>query len=79
MYLKDLTFIEDGNQDYITNNNLINFNKKIQLSNILLKIKEYQNTNYNFEAIDYIQKYFGSMKPENMLNEDKMWENSLKM
>ncbi len=42
MYLKDLTFIEDGNPDIITDFKLINFNKRTQLSKIILKIKEYQ-------------------------------------
>lgn len=41
VYLKDLTFIEDGNPDMIRGN-LINFYKRRQLSKVIIKMKEYQ-------------------------------------
>jgi hypothetical protein len=77
MYLKDLTFIEDGNPDFIREG-LINVFKRRQTSKIILEIKQYQQQPYQFDAIPYVQqslpKLFAQIK-----SDDEMWELSQKL
>jgi hypothetical protein len=40
VYLTDLTFIEDGNPDYI--NELINFSKRSLIYTVIAKIQQFQ-------------------------------------
>jgi hypothetical protein len=42
VYLTDLTFIEDGNPDYI--NELINFSKRSLIYTVIAKIQQFQVT-----------------------------------
>jgi hypothetical protein len=68
MFLTDLTFIEEGNVDYI--DNLINFKKRRQIAETILKIMQYQQQGYLFfEPVDYIQKKLKSLTvlPQNTL------------
>lgn len=45
MYLTDLTFIEDGNQNFISG--LINFKKRQMIYNVIAEIQLYQQDRYN--------------------------------
>lgn len=56
-YLGDLTFIEDGNPDWI-NGNMINWEKRKLQYTILSKIDQYQRTAFNFRRVVDIQKLF---------------------
>jgi len=40
VYLRDLTFIDDGNPDYVES--LINFQKLIMLGEVVLEVREWQ-------------------------------------
>ena len=44
MYLKDLTFIDDGNEDYL--HNLINYGKRKMAQDQIAKIQLYQSTRF---------------------------------
>jgi hypothetical protein len=61
MFLTDLTFIEEGNKDYI--DNLINFKKRRLIAETILKIMQYQQQGYLFfESVDFIQKKLKNIK-----------------
>lgn len=62
MYLKDLTFINDGNADNIRDG-LINVFKRRQVSKIILEtIKVNQNTPFLFETIDYMRRVINQIQ-----------------
>lgn len=46
MYLTDLTFIHEGNQDLMPNTKMINFGKCILISDVLREIQLYQQTKF---------------------------------
>lgn len=48
IYLTDLTFIEDGNPDYISS--LINFKKRELVYDVIREIEQYQQKGYDFPA-----------------------------
>ncbi len=54
LFLSDLTFISDGNQDFWKGTNLINFEKRVMIANVILKIQEYQSRPYCFKPIPEI-------------------------
>lgn len=79
MYLKDLTFIEDGNPDVI-GDGLVNVFKRRQIAQIIQKIKHYQQTPYPIEPIPYIRDVFhGPLFKTIERDEDKLWERSIKI
>jgi son of sevenless len=55
VYLTDLTFVEEGNLDFIKN--LINFGKRELVYNILEEIQRYQQTPYVFPLVDSISPH----------------------
>ena len=58
LYTKDLTFIEDGNPDtLICDSHLINFTKRKLLAEVILEVKTFQNTPYNFMLVPAIERY----------------------
>jgi son of sevenless-like protein len=65
VYLTDLTFIEDGNKDYVTDEGLINFDKRRKISTVIREIQQYQQTPYCLEAVPWLQ---------DMLNKVEYWE-----
>jgi len=56
LYLKDLTFIEDGNPDYLATRekrtNIINFEKMERIANVIKSIRMHQQTPYLFHRVD---------------------------
>jgi hypothetical protein len=56
VYLTDLTFIEDGNKDFIAEN-LINFDKRRKISQVILEIQQYQQTPYCLEEVPVIKQF----------------------
>ena len=49
-YLTDLTFIEDGNPDYIQG--LINYRKRELVYSVIREIQQYQQESYTFELVN---------------------------
>ena len=72
VYLTDLTFIEDGNPDYI--NGLINFKKRRLIYGVISRIQQYQQLQYNFYPVHQIQEFL-LRSPK--LDENSQWELSL--
>jgi len=74
MYLKDLTFIEDGNNNYITNvegdyDDIVNFEKMRKLASTIQDIFLYQQKPYNFRK-EYVILQFIESRLE-FINEDE--------
>lgn len=82
MYLKDLIFIDDGNRDNVDSKNgvvLINYSKRRHISKAILKLKDYQKGKYNIQVVHHLKdSLLKQILNTKFLNEDQMWENSLK-
>lgn len=58
VYLTDLTFVEDGNPDYLqAEQGIINFAKRMKAADIIENIRQFQSKPYNFQMVPEIQKY----------------------
>jgi son of sevenless-like protein len=58
VYLTDLTFIEDGNPDYVSESHLINFDKRQKVYQLICdKIKRYQHEPYLLQPVKAVQDY----------------------
>ncbi len=55
VYLRDLTFIEDGNQNYISEG-IVNFQKMKMLAKALSELQRYQRRPFSFNPQDDIHK-----------------------
>eukprot|EP00026_Physarum_polycephalum_P009956 Phypoly_transcript_10097.p1 GENE.Phypoly_transcript_10097~~Phypoly_transcript_10097.p1 ORF type:complete len:431 (-),score=72.76 Phypoly_transcript_10097:49-1284(-) len=59
VYLTDLTFVEEGNPDFIKN--LINFGKRELVYNVLAEIQQYQLAPYVFPLVDNIASFLDQL------------------
>ncbi|KAI9493737.1 ras guanine nucleotide exchange factor domain-containing protein [Zychaea mexicana] len=58
IYLQDLTFIEDGNSNYLKkSNHLINFGKRMKTAEVIRELQQYQSTPYLLQAVPDIQEF----------------------
>ncbi|OUM61235.1 hypothetical protein PIROE2DRAFT_54633 [Piromyces sp. E2] len=58
VYLTDLTFIEDGNTNYLkSNSQLINFSKQTKTAEVIREIQQYQNQPYNLNPVKEIADF----------------------
>ncbi|GBB90672.1 hypothetical protein RclHR1_01770020 [Rhizophagus clarus] len=58
LYLTDLTFIEDGNPDFLkSSNKLINFSKRMKTADVIREIQQYQSVPYNLNPVKEIQMF----------------------
>lgn len=57
VFLRDLTFIEDGNPDFVEDDQFMNFEKMRMLNGVLAAISRYQSMPYGFEPVPIIQEY----------------------
>lgn len=75
VYLTDLTFIEDGNSDYLKvkcdRDNIINFDKLRKVAAVIKDIDIYKQTPYNFNSVDAIQNFLANLKP---LDDDELYK-----
>jgi son of sevenless-like protein len=56
--LTDLTFIEDGNPDFLkSSNQLINFSKRMKTADVIREIQQYQSVPYNLNPVQEIQTF----------------------
>lgn len=79
IYLQDLTFIEDGNPDYLRKSStLINFAKRQKAAEVIRELKQFQNFAYNFHTIPEFQEFIKS-KLDQSHDVEKMYERSLKL
>jgi len=72
VFLTDLTFIEDGNPDFL--NNKINFIKRRKLALLIRDIQTYQQTPYKLHHLPQLQEQLKAMQP---LAEDQLYDKSL--
>jgi hypothetical protein len=61
VYLTDLTFINDGNPDMLSNNR-INFVKHRYVHNIIETIQKFQKDEFPFTPVVIIQKFLSSLE-----------------
>ncbi|KAI8342668.1 ras guanine nucleotide exchange factor domain-containing protein [Chlamydoabsidia padenii] len=58
IYLQDLTFIEDGNSNFLKKtNNLINFAKRMKTGEVIRELQQYQSTPYMLQLVPDIQEF----------------------
>jgi son of sevenless-like protein len=76
LYLKDLTFIEDGSPKYITRDEvkMINFSKCRQFAAVIRDIQTFQNQRYAFEVFPELRELL--LNPT-VMTEQEMYDQSL--
>lgn len=80
LYLTDLVFIEDGNPNYLKDENgevdktLINFTKRRQTAKVIQEIRQYQQVPYNLVELPFVTSTIFNFKT---LPEDELYEKSL--
>ncbi|OZJ05193.1 hypothetical protein BZG36_02449 [Bifiguratus adelaidae] len=78
-YLTDLTFIEDGNPNFLKGSeHLINFSKRTKTAEVIREIQQYQNVPYSLQPVPEIQQFIQAqtMGPR---DETTMYELSLQL
>lgn len=79
IYLQDLTFIEDGNPNFLkTSKDLINFAKRAKTAEVIREMQQYQTMGYQFRIVEEIQTFI----MENLhssRDEDQLYRESLKL
>ncbi|KAI8071443.1 ras guanine nucleotide exchange factor domain-containing protein [Gongronella butleri] len=77
IYLQDLTFIEDGNPDYLRkSDNLINFAKRQKCAEVIQEIKQFQSPPYTFHVVPQLQDFIKSHLEDNH-DVESLYERSL--
>jgi len=72
IFLQDLTFTEDGNQDEI--HGMISFQKRAKLADRIRWIKQYQQEGYHLQPVQIIQEYF--QKNLRVEDPETLWKRS---
>jgi son of sevenless-like protein len=79
IYLQDLTFIEDGNADYLkTSKGLINFAKRAKTAEVIREIQQYQSTYYQLTPVDELQTFIQT-NLQSTRDEEQLYHESLKL
>lgn len=81
MYLQDLTFIEDGNQDIDPESqfNLINFEKRLMIARVIVDLRLYQQKGYLLAGVDGVREWIEKSLQTNLLNENQAYSASLQI
>ena len=75
VYLTDLTMVDETNKDFVDDK--VNFQKCIQLADIIMSIKNFQRNPYNLTPLENVQA-FVQLIPDMVLEENDCYELSLK-
>ncbi|KAI7893884.1 ras guanine nucleotide exchange factor domain-containing protein [Mucor mucedo] len=79
IYLQDLTFIEDGNSNYLKKtNSLINFAKRMKTAEVIRDLQQYQSTHYMLTAVPDIQEFIKTHLHSSR-EEEELYNLSLKL
>ncbi|KAI9276130.1 ras guanine nucleotide exchange factor domain-containing protein [Sporodiniella umbellata] len=80
IYLQDLTFIEDGNSNYLKSpySHLINFAKRSKTAAVIQEIQQYQMTSYQFLPVEPIQEFIVNNMGSSR-DEEQLYKESLKL
>jgi son of sevenless-like protein len=80
-YLTDLTFIEDGNSDFLkTDARLINFSKRTKTGEVIREIQQYQSLPYNITPVPELQVFLDELLADQPLeDEGEMYDLSLQL
>ena len=79
IYLQDLTFIEDGNPDYLAkSDDLINFAKRQKTAEVIREIKQFQSSPYILQEVPGIQSFI-KKSLEASLDVEALYERSLEL
>jgi len=73
LYLTDLTFIEDGNKDFLANSDFINFDKRTKTAKVIQEIYHFQRHPYHFQAVPQIEDYLTNLAQYEK-NEEEFYE-----
>jgi len=81
IYLTDLTFIEEGNKNYLQDRKeFLNFNKRRWVSEIIKLIQKFQNSDYILKPEPCLRTFLSDEELKTQLiSENKMYELSLKL
>lgn len=81
VYLTDLTFIEDGNQDFLPDSHLINFDKRFKVFSLISNnVQRFQQVPFALTPVALIQDYIRKLsdaKSCEMLTYDELGDVSL--
>src|SRR5690349_3020019 len=75
IYLSSLTFIEEGNHNYLENE-YINFFKRRLMAEIIKEIQQYQHTSYNLIPQPTVMRFIGGAQ---MIDETEAFNHSLQI
>ncbi|KAI7901110.1 ras guanine nucleotide exchange factor domain-containing protein [Cokeromyces recurvatus] len=79
IYLQDLTFIEDGNSNFLKkSNHLINFAKRMKTAEVIQDLQQYQSTHYMLTAVPDIQQFIKTHL-QSSREEEELYNLSLKL
>jgi len=74
IYLSDLVFIEDGNSDLTKDTNLVNFEKRVMISKVIVEIQQFQQLAYKLRPVTALQQ---ALKNLDFLPEKEIYALSL--
>ncbi|KAI9264222.1 ras guanine nucleotide exchange factor domain-containing protein [Phascolomyces articulosus] len=79
IYLQDLTFIEDGNPNYLKKSKeLINFAKRAKTAEVIREIQQYQSSLYRLKPVDELQSFIQA-NLQSTRDEEQLYNESLKL
>jgi len=78
IYLTDLTFIEDGNND-LTVEGLINFEKRRRVASVITSIQTFQQTPYCLQALPSLQDWVWGVSGGAVFEESEAYDRSLEI